>query len=158
MVLGIAVVMELENYTSKPQQFFDILPNDWKENIVPFWESIKSTTQLFVLVENNIVLAGGLVFSKCPPDMMYYEQKAKDWFNKGYLYLGFIFVDETQRHRRLGSLWLDKIKEQFPKNGLWLSIEDENLHKFYVKNGFKRVATLNNGESKEGIYVFEILN
>ena len=147
--------MKLENHTSKPDRFFEMLPVDWRDYIVPFWDDLRKNAQLFVLVENNIVLAGGLVFSKCPPDMMYYEKEANTWFNKGYLYLGYIFVDETQRHRRLGSLWLDKIKEEFPKQGLWLSIEEEGLHKFYVKNGFDRVASVINDGYEEGIYAFE---
>ena len=147
--------MKLENHTTNPSLFFDMLPKDWQEYIVPFWESLKTTSQLFVLVENNNVVAGGLVFSKCPPDMMYYEKEANNWFKKGYLYLGYIFVDETQRNRKLGSLWLDKIKETFPKSGLWLSIEDVNLHKFYIKNGFRKTATIVNEGHKESIYAFE---
>lgn len=135
-----------------------MLPSDWQVHIVPFWEDLRQNSKLFVLVENNIVVAGGLVFSKCPPDMMFYEKEAQKWFKKGYLYLGYIFVDEAQRHRHLGSLWLDKIKEAFPKQGLWLSIEEEHLHKFYDKNGFKPVATIMNGPFKETIYVFEPLN
>jgi len=107
------------------------------------------------LIENNRIIAGGLVFSKCPPDMLFYEKEAKKWFDLNYLYLGFIFVEETQRNRHLGSLWLDKIKEKFPENGFWLSIEDENLHQFYDKNGFRKVATLSNDDSEESIYVYE---
>ena len=87
--------------------------------------------------------------------MMYYEKDAELWFDKGYRYLGYVFVDEAHRNRRLGSVWLDKIKEVFPMRGLWLSIEEENLHKFYERNGFKRVATAINGELEEGIYVYE---
>lgn len=150
--------MELKNFTDNPIQFFNLLPRDWREFIVPFWNDLKIYGNLFVLIENNRVLAGGLVFTKCPPDMKYYEQEANELFKKGYLYLGYIFVDETQRHRHLGSSWLDKIKEEFPERGLWLSIEDENLHKFYYKNGFKRVATAMNGDTEEGIYVYEPSN
>ena len=153
--MGIIVVMKLENHTSNPKMFFEMLPQDWQEHIVPYWENLKVTSQLFVLVENGKVLAGGLVFSKCPPDMMYYESEANTWFKKGYLYLGYIFVDEAQRNRKLGSLWLDKIKEVFPTNGLWLSIEDVNLHKFYIKNGFRKTATVLNEGHKESIYAFK---
>jgi len=147
--------MRLENYTSKAQEFFDILPVDWQEGILPFWESFKKSTQVFVLIENHEIIVGGLVFTECPPDMLYYQKEANYWFDRGYLYLGFIFVKETERNRHLGSLWLDKIKEKFPTNGLWLSIEDENLHRFYDKNGFRKVATVINGESEESIYVYD---
>jgi len=147
--------MEFKNYTSKPHLFFEMLPSDWKDNIVPFWNDLKSTTQLFVLIENETIIGGGLVFSKCPPDLMYYEKEANKWFEKGYLYLGFIFVDERQRNRSLGSLWLQNIKIQYPKTGFWLAIEDENLHKFYYKNGFEKVETIKNNDSQEeSIYAF----
>jgi len=147
--------MEFKNYTTKAYVFFEMLPSDWKDNIVPFWNDLKSTTQLFVLIENETIIAGGLVFSKCPPDLMYYEKEANTWFEKGYLYLGFIFVDEKQRNRSLGSLWLDNIKKQYPKTGFWLAIEDENLHKFYDKNGFEKVATIKNLDlQEESIYAF----
>ena len=147
--------MKFENFTSKAQLFFETLPNDWQETIIPFWEELKQTTQVYVLVEDHVIVAGGLIFSKCPPDMMYYENEAKKWFQKGYLYLGFIYVDETKRNRNLGSLWLDNVKKEYPKNGFWLAIEDENLDKFYVRNGFKKVATVKNVElSEESIYAF----
>jgi len=147
--------MEFKNYTAKAHVFFEMLPSDWKDNIVPFWDDLKSTTQLFVLIENKTMIAGGLVFSKCPPDLMYYEKKANKWFEKGFLYLGFIFVDERQRNRSLGSLWLENIKKQYPKTGFWLAIEDQNLHKFYDKNGFEKVETIKNLDlQEESIYAF----
>ena len=147
--------MEFKNYTAKAHVFFEMLPSDWQDTIMPFWNDLKSTTQLFVLIENETLIAGGLVFSKCPPDLMYYEKEANKWFDKGYLYLGFIFVDEKQRNRSLGSLWLDNIKKQNPKTGFWLAIEDENLHKFYNKNGFEKVVTIKNLDlQEESIYTF----
>ncbi|HEX9826038.1 MAG TPA: GNAT family N-acetyltransferase [Flavobacteriaceae bacterium] len=148
--------MEFKNCTAKAHLFFDMLPKDWQDAIVPFWEDLKATTQLLVLVEHEVVVAGGLVFSKCPPDMLYYENEAKKWFKKGYLYLGFIFVDETKRNRNLGSLWLDNIKKLYPNTGFWLAIEDENLHKFYDRNGFEKVATIKNEDLlEESIYAFK---
>ena len=147
--------MKFENFTSKAHLFFDMLPIDWQETILPFWDELKLTTQLYVLIEEDIILAGGLVFSKCPPDMTYYKKKTDEWFEKGYLYLGFIFVDQTKRNRNLGSLWLDNVKKEYPKNGFWLAIEDENLHKFYVRNGFEKVETVKNGElNEESIYIY----
>ena len=147
--------MEFKNYTSKADLFFNMLPKDWQESIVPFWDNLKQTTQVFVLVEQDIIVAGGMVFSKCPPDMMYYEKEANKWFKMGYLYLGFIYVDETKRNRNLGSLWLDSVKKEYSKNGFWLAIEDENLHKFYIRNGFEKTATVKNSDlNEESIYIF----
>lgn len=153
--MGFTLIMKFDNYTSKANLFFEMLPKDWQETIIPFWDHLKQTTQIYVLVEDNVIVAGGLVFSICPPDMMYYESKANKWFQKGFLYLGFIYVDEMKRNRNLGSLWLDSVKKQYPKTGFWLSIEDENLDKFYGRNGFEKVETMKNTElNEESIYVF----
>ena len=42
-----------------------------------------------------------------------------------------------------------------PSNGFWLAIEDENLYKFYIRNGFEKVDTIKSPEfNEESIYVF----
>ena len=147
--------MEIKNYTEQAQSFFKMLPNDWQENIIPFWEELKASTQVYILMDNGALVAGGLLFSKCPPDMLYYKKEADKWFKKGYIYLGFIYVDETKRNQNLGSLWLDKVKGLYPNNGFWLSIEDEKLHKFYTRNQFEKIATVKNQDSlEESIYIF----
>ena len=74
------------NFTS----FFKILPKDWQEGIVPFWENYKETTKGYLLIDKNEIIAGGLVFSTCPPDMLYHKDEAEKWIKKGYLYVGFI--------------------------------------------------------------------
>ena len=63
------------NFTS----FFKILPKDWQEGIVPFWENYKETTKGYLLIDNNQIIAGGLVFSSCPPDMLYDKDEAEKW-------------------------------------------------------------------------------
>lgn len=147
--------MEFKDYTTKAELFFEMLPQDWQESILPFWENFKASTQLYVVIENDEIVAGGLVFSKCPPDMLYYEKKANNWFKKGFFYLGFIYVDETKRNRNLGSIWLDKIKNTYPNRGFWLAIEDENLHRFYSRNQFEKVEAIKKEDStEESIYIF----
>lgn len=147
--------MEIKNYTDQAHSFFKMLPIDWQETIVPFWEALKASTKIYVLIDNDALVAGGLVFSKCPPDMLYYEKEANVWFKKGYFYLGFIYVDETKRNQNFGSIWLDKVKELYHNNGFWLAIEDEKLHKFYTRNQFERIATIKTPESlEESIYIF----
>lgn len=139
------------NFTS----FFKILPKDWQECIVPFWENYKKTTKGYLLIDNNEIIAGGLVFSTCPPDMLYDKDEAEIWINKGYLYVGFIFVIEERRQKNLGSIWLDNLKKTYPNQKFWLTIEDLKLDAFYIKNGFKRIKTLNNNGLEEVIYTFE---
>ncbi|MFG6686426.1 GNAT family N-acetyltransferase [Mariniflexile sp. HNIBRBA6329] len=135
--------------------FFKILPEDWQEGIMPFWETYKKTTKCYVLIENNQIMAGGLVFSTCPPDMLYAVEEANSWFRKGYLYLGFIYVLEEKRGRNLGSLWLNELKKMHSKQNYWLTIEDLNLDTFYAKNGFNYVKSLYNDGVEEGLYVYE---
>uniref|UniRef100_UPI0040472D09 GNAT family N-acetyltransferase n=1 Tax=Mariniflexile sp. TaxID=1979402 RepID=UPI0040472D09 len=136
-------------------EFFNILPKDWQEGILPFWQTYKMTTQGYLLVEKNQIIAGGLVFSKCPPDMLYAESEANLWFDTGYLYVGFIYVIEERRQQNLGSVWLDHLKRMYPNQKYWLTIEDLKLDAFYIKNGFKRIKSLYNNGVEEVVYNFE---
>lgn len=148
--------MKLKNFTTKAHTFFNLLPIEWQDIIVPYWDEIKATTQVYVFVDNRVVVTGGLVFSKCPPDLMYYEREAKKLFKKEYMYLGFIYVMNSHRGRNLGSLWLTKIKELYPKQGLWLAVEDQGLHRFYDKNGFKQIDTiLTPDQQQELVYAYK---
>ena len=139
------------NFTS----FFNILPKDWQEGIVPFWEDYKETTEGYVLIDNNKIIAGGLVFSTCPPDMLYDKDEAEKWINKGYLYVGFIFVIEERRQQNLGSIRLDNLKTTYPNQKFWLTNEDLKLDSFYDKNGFKRIKIINNNGLEEVLYTFD---
>ncbi|MBP0904396.1 GNAT family N-acetyltransferase [Mariniflexile gromovii] len=146
--------MTFKLFTEVPD-FFKILPKDWQESIMPFWGTYKTTTKCYVLLENNQIMAGGLVFSTCPPDMLYAEEEANSWLQKGYLYLGFIYVLEEKRGRNLGSLWLNELKTMHPKQNFWLTIEDLNLNAFYVKNGFNYIKSLYHDGVEEGLYVYK---
>lgn len=136
-------------------EFFKILPKDWQDDIVPFWEDYSETTKCYVLLDNSQIIAGGLVFSICPPDMLYAKAEANTWLHKGYQYLGFIFVIEERRQQNLGSLWLSELKAIDPTQNYWLTIEDLKLDAFYVKNGFQHIKFLNNTGTEEALYIFE---
>jgi GNAT superfamily N-acetyltransferase len=141
--------------TTDFERFFKILPSDWQEGIVPFWDDFKTTTICYIIAENDEIIAGGLIFSSCPPDMKYAEKEAIYWLKKGYLYLGFIYVVEEKRGQNLGSFWLENLKKTQLNQQYWLTIEDLNLDSFYTKNGFKKVKSLFNEGVEEVIYVFE---
>ena len=88
--------------------------------------------------------------------MIFYQDKASYWFDNGFLYLGFIYVEPSRRQQNLGSKWIDLIKSLYPKQGFWLSIEDEKLDKFYTKNNFEKLETVKNAlNEKETIYVYK---
>lgn len=135
--------------------FFKILPKDWQESILPHWETIKETTKGYLLIEKQKIISGGLVFSKCPPDMLYAIDEANKWINKGYLYVGFIFVIEERRHQNLGSIWLHNLKQMHPNQKYWLTIEDLKLDAFYTRNDFKKEKILFNDTQDEWLYIFE---
>jgi GNAT superfamily N-acetyltransferase len=141
-------------YNDRANSFFEILPVDWQEGIVPYWENYKKTTTIYVLEENNQIRAGGLVFSECPPDMEFYKNEALEWFEKGYLYLGFLWVPQQFRNQNLGSLWLNSLKEQNENQKYWLTIEEDNLRYFYEKNNFIYCETIINELVKEDVLFF----
>lgn len=142
------------NETKDYDTFLNILPPDWQESIMPFWEAYKDSTKCYVIFEHDKPIAGGLVFSKCSPDILYVKEEADEWFDKGYLYLGYIYVLENKRGQNLGSLWLLNLKKANPNQKYWLTIEDSVLHEFYAKNGFVKIKTIYNDLYEEIVYAF----
>ncbi len=142
-------------YNDQENSFFEILPTDWQEGIVPYWENYKNTTKIYVLEENNEILAGGLVFSECPPDMEYFKAGAQKWFENRYLYLGFLWVPQRFRNQNLGTLWLNALKELDKNQKFWLTIEEDNLRYFYEKNNFEYEKTIQNDSNKEQLLFFK---
>lgn len=122
--------------SSDPERFFDLLPPDWREGIEPYWPSYKDHTRVLILEDEDEVVAGGLVFSDVSPDTICYGTLAKQWFDRGYLYLGFIWVKQQCRGKGLGSLWLKELQQHYPGQKYWLAIEEEHLKNFYQKNGY----------------------
>lgn len=143
---------------SNPTDFFEILPLDWQQNIVPYWEDYKTTSKIYVFKEQNKIVAGGIVFDTCPPDMISQQERAQQWFNQGFLYIGFLFVAEHMRHQKLGSLWIQSLKKLMPNQSFWLVIEDENLGKFYEKHEFKIKETISTENGLEWLYTYNWQN
>lgn len=145
---------QFSNVTDTPEQFFNILPDDWKVLIEPYWESYKNVAKIYVLIEDGEVVAGGLVFSKSLPDMSDFERSLQYLFSEGYLYLGFIWVPAHKRNRQLASQWLTFLKNQDPNQKYWLTIEEESLKYFYEKNGFKLIKESDNDDDKEWLFTY----
>jgi len=141
--------------TSDHQQFFSLLPEDWRSEISENWNSFADKASIYLLRDQGQIKAGGIVFSICPPDMYYDKKEAQKWFDSGYLYIGFLWVPEEFRGNNLGSAWIQALKEAFPTQKFWLSIEEEKLRYFYVKNGFQLVKSLQNGPNKEWLLTYE---
>lgn len=139
-----------------PHSFFKILPIDWQESIIPYWIEYKRYAKIYVLEEEEEhIIAGGIVFSICPPDMTDFKEKAEDWFEKGYLYIGYLWVNPDQRNQNLGSELLSHLKKLDPYQKYWLTIEEERLKSFYEKNGFLMTETLKSGNNTEWVYSYD---
>lgn len=145
-------------HLEEDHQFFNILPQDWQDEIVPHWSRYKESSDIYILIENDEIIGGGIIFSTCPPDIDYYRDEAQQWFNDGYLYLGFIWIAENKRNMNLGSFWLDELKKQNLNQSYWLLIEEEHLHRFYQKNDFTLIKTIVNDHNPEWLYAFKPLS
>ena len=147
--------MEYSFKQSFNQDFFHLLPTDWKNSILPFWDNYVDNSSIYLLYDSDKIIAGGIVFHTCSPDMMYNELEAKKWFDNDYLYLGFIWVIEEYRNKKTGSKWLQALSKKFPSQKFWLTIDEENLAFFYIKNGFKLIKSLKNSDDTEWLLTYE---
>lgn len=143
----------LLNHHHEP--FFNILPEDWQEAIVPNWNHYQNDAKIYVFKDANKIVAGGIVFSTCPPDMKSHSKEAQKWFNNGFLYIGFLYVVESHRNKKLGSQWIDALKKSMPDQSFWLVIEDEGLGTFYEKHQFKMEKIIQSGDTTEWLYAFK---
>lgn len=137
--------------TDNPQFFFDILPEDWKEGIVPYWSQYEHSARIFALATTSEAVGGGIIFSTISPDTQSYKEEAQSWFNAGFLYIGFLFISEQYRGKHLGTKWLNEIFAMFPEQKFWLSIEEKSLCNFYQRNGFSMVKPISISDGIEWI-------
>lgn len=135
------------------QQFFEILPLEWQDEIVPFWNAFKSHAKIYIIEVQQTLIGGGIVFYKSPPNFDYFETEAKSLFKEGYRYLGFIWIDENHRNKNLGSFWLEHLKAQDHNQKYFLLTEEDHLQHFYEKNDFLRVKSIRNQDQVEWLYL-----
>lgn len=128
--------MAFIDITLDAQSFFRFLPADWASGIEPFWPGYKDSTKIYALKNDNTIVAAGLVFSMVSPDTKVYHQKAGLRFASGLLYLGFLYVKESEQKKGWGSLWMKQVLRLNPQNKYWLTVESEDLFSFYSRFGF----------------------
>jgi GNAT superfamily N-acetyltransferase len=139
----------------RPEDFFNILQEDWRVLIAPYWEVYKPTSTIYVLEVDQEVVAGGIVFGTASPDMTDFEKEnGKIYFALGYLYIGFLWVIPEYRGAKLGSQWLSLLKKQKKNQSFWLTIEEEHLKAFYKKNDFMCVAENTQEGHEEWLMVY----
>lgn len=147
--------IELVELKQSSKSFFQLLPEDWQETIVPYWDNYRDSAKIYTLTSENKILGGGIVFSSVSPDTEVYYFEAQNMLNQGYLYLGFLWVNKDFREKGFGSLWLKELLKKNPGQKYWLSIEDFGLSSFYIKNGFKILKQLDVNGSAEWIMIYE---
>src|SRR5690554_5588589 len=147
--------MDFEALKDNSQLYFEILPRDWREAIEPIWEDFRKDASIFVLRDKGEIIAGGIVFKGIPPNRTDFEvQSGEKYIKKGHHYIGFLYVVPHRRNEALGSRWLKTLKSRFPGQAYWLTIEDESLTPFYIKNGFECVAASPDTDLPEWLFVF----
>tara|TARA_R110001583_G_scaffold69109_2_gene196114 strand:+ start:4428 stop:4883 length:456 start_codon:yes stop_codon:yes gene_type:complete len=147
--------LKFSSLNKTPQKFFNILPQEWQEIIVPQWKNYKNTASIFVFKEKGELIAGGIIFEKSHPNMTDFEKEYQFFYEENYFYIGFVWVIPEKRNHQLATKWLTKIKEENKNQKYWLTVEDESLKYFYEKNAFKLVAESKNSEAKEWIFTFK---
>lgn len=145
----------MHRFYKEPDQnvFFDLLPEDWKSEICPVWNQYSEMASIYLLEIDGNLVAGGIVFEVCPPDMLYNKPEADKWLEDGYLYIGFVWVVEAFRNKKYGSEWLNTLMAEHPGQKYWLTIDEEGLQSFYSKNGFQLVKALQNGNDTEWLLI-----
>ena len=147
--------VSLRSAQDSPNDFFNILPEDWRCLIAPYWDGYKATSTIYVLENAKEIVGGGIVFASASPDMTHFEKAhGKVYFDLGYLYIGFLWVAPEYRGKELGSKWLSLLIEQNKNQSYWLTIEEENLKAFYEKNGFECVAE-SDSTTKEWLLIYK---
>lgn len=141
-----------------PDQFLAAMPEEWRADFRLYLESCADRMELFVITDNGQIIAGGIVMNGLPPEMKRFEKDIKHYIEKGYLYIGFLFVATEYRKQNIGSTWLRHITEAFDTQGFWLTVEDVGLIEFYEKNGFGWKGTLTQDQLSEELLVFEPYN
>jgi len=148
--------MEFINIGPNGEDFFNILPEDWQDIIIPAWEAYKSTVNIYVFRNGLDITVGGIVFRTAPPNMSDFETEvAQKYVDSGFHYIGFLFVDPKFRNQGLGSKWLKVIKEEFPNQSYWLTIEEGSLRSFYEKNGFICVSESLDKLNPEWVLIYQ---
>lgn len=135
--------------------FFDLLPKDWQDSIVPYWRNYSESAKVYVLKKDGEICAGGIVFNSLPPEMEHFRKEVNYWLKRYYLYIGFIWVPEDKRKQNYGFEWLFNLKRQNPAQKFWLTTEEKQLKSFYIKNGFRYEKTLFYNEIEEDLFLYD---
>lgn len=136
--------------------FFDILPEDWAVEIEPIWDAYAAQSEVYILKEKSEVVGGGILFSAPSPDLKQTQQITRQWFDKGYKYIAYFYIVESRRGEGFGQEWLRKLMNTYPRQPLFLTIEEYSLVQFYEKSHFKVVQEIDTKFGTEWLMVYEV--
>lgn len=136
-------------------KFVAAMPEDWQPDFEQYLKSSRDHMELFAITDDDQIVAGGIVFEGLPSEMKIFEVEVDSFIEKGYRYIGFLFVVPEHRKQNLGSTWLYCVKAMQGTNGFWLTVEEPGLREFYEKNGFRWMGTLKKGRLSEELMVFD---
>jgi GNAT superfamily N-acetyltransferase len=148
-------MLKFSSLENNPIPFFKILPQDWQEIIVPQWDKFKDTASIYIFKEDEVIIAGGIVFKNGHPNSTNFEKKHEYLYAENYFYLGFLWVIPEKRNQQLASKWLAKVHAINNNQKYWLTIEEASLQHFYQKNGYKLLAENNELDCNELILTYK---
>lgn len=125
-----------------PSEFLALLPGDWRDPLEQWMRHHPGEPRFHVLRDDGKLLAGGALFNSVPPEMHAFEAQARDWLERGFGYLGFIWVIPSHRGQGLGSRWLLEMLASGLRAGYWLTVEEEKLVEFYRRCGFRSLGEI----------------
>lgn len=143
-------IISFKELNHLPHLFFNLLPYEWKETLVPYWPQYTSSATILGTYVNQRLVGGGIIFKQPTLETVNYPM-AETYFNFGCPYIGYLWVSEPFRHLGLGSAWLDEVAQRHQKTGTWLSIEENQLLDFYQRNGYQLDHHLVNADTEEWI-------
>jgi GNAT superfamily N-acetyltransferase len=132
-------MMEFKEILNPTVEFFDFLPRDWQDELLPQWPVLVKSAKVFCIYKDNDqvnLITMGIVFSGDLPQLTPYEKTIKNLLI-GYSYIGYVYTLPEYRGQGCGSKWFTGLIAHYPKHNFWLTIEEPALANFYQKNNFE---------------------
>ncbi|MBT30055.1 MAG: hypothetical protein CMO01_10385 [Thalassobius sp.] len=143
---------------SNSNLFFDILPDEWSNDIVPVWSQYEKSSSIYVVKLKGKIIGGGILFNTPAPDTKHYNalaiSKLNTWFDKGYKYIAYFLIQDQYRGMGIGLKWLMEIIALQLNQGLFLTVDEQSLINFYEKVGFKLQEEIRLKDCKEWVLVW----
>lgn len=144
--------MKFNKVTQPPISFFDFLPEDWKEELLPQWDNLRSSSEVYTITIDRELICMGIVFKEVLPKLSMTEKRVQKMFIN-YSYIGYLYTLPKYRGQGFATKWFEFIQKQDPKRNFWLAIEESNLIEFYSKLGFKKYEDSEDFEDFQDEYI-----